>query len=203
MLTRGVERNVGCHVRELIAMPGRGLMALKSRDRREQPNTDVGPVMSLIGPYPEKRDTIKAPLSHFQGSAYAKVSPKIEGPSAPLTPSRALKVRTFRTGSYEPLLKMRLPIDLSGHEVPIPSILRALSKGAHLELAFVKGYLLKPRLKNPLTRAHVIRSYWSPQSRPASRARCCLMRHLRTLGRARACRLCRLMARLMAIDRRA
>ena len=199
MLTRGVERNVGCHVRELIAMPGRGLIALKSRTPRDSQSIDAEPVTSLIEPYPKKRDTIKAPLSHFQGSTYAQVSLEIEDPSAPLTPSRALKVITLKTGPYEPLLKMKLPIDLSGREVLIPSILRALFKMRYLELTCAKHTLVKVRKSKCLMRAREDGPLQPSQSRPASRAR---LRLSKVLTLTRVCHLCRLMARLMAIDRR-
>lgn len=196
---RGAERNTGCYVREPIAMPDRGLMALKSRDRREQPSTDAEPVMSSIEPHPQKRDTIKAPLSHFQRSTHTLAPPEIDDPSPHLMLPRALKVITLKTGSYEPLLKMKLPIDLSGREVLTLLIFRALFKVRSLTLTCAKHTLVKVRKSKCLMRAREDGPLQPSQSRPASRAR---LRLSKVLTLTRVCRACRLMARLMAIDRR-
>ena len=117
-------------------------------------------------------------------------------------PPQTLKVRTFKTGPYEPFYKTRLPIDTSSHEAPTLLIFSAFSKMRSLNFTCAKHTLVKVRKSKCLMRAREDGPLQPSQSRPASRARRCLMRHLRALGRARACRLCRLMARLMAIDRR-
>ena len=129
-------------------------------------------------------------------------------------PPQTLKVRTFKTGPYEPFHKMRLPIDTSSHEAPTLLIFSAFFKMRSLTFTCAKHTLVKVRKSKCLTRARTMMAPLTlsldPQlSRARARGRAggrlCYLCHSRAKDQARACRICRLcslMARLMAIDRR-